>query len=74
MDMCIQSAGHGLVALEDSYMFRLTYWIVNTCNECAGYELVLIQSLGPLLYPQDPLLCPQGPLLSAGYNMEDLEF
>ena len=45
-------------------MFRLIYWIVNTCNECAGYELVLIQSLGPLLCPQDPLLCPQGPLLS----------
>ena len=64
MDMCIQSARHGLVALDDSYMFRLIYWIVNTCNECAGYELVLIQSLGPLLCPQDPLLCPQGPLLS----------
>ena len=59
MDMCIQSARHGLVALDDSYMFRLIYWIVNTCNECAGYELVLIQSLGPLLYPQDPLLCPR---------------
>ena len=56
--MCIQSARHGLVALDDSYMFRLIYWIVNTCNECAGYELVLIQSLGELLCPQGPL-CPQ---------------
>ena len=55
MDMCIQSARHGLVALDDSYMFRLIYWIVNTCNECAGYELVLIIS-GSVIMSARPVI------------------